>query len=327
MESELAPWAGQPSSLGTISESPADESATLDAFDMMEAMLDGGDPPPPPPLPPPAVPPSKRGPSRRRFSVALSSGALEGLDFSTFEESAGTAPVIEEVEAEEDTEYLTVTCPAGVVPGQALYVTTPDGHEIEVVVPDDVGEGDDFEVCVRIEQPAEAAETTAAAAAAAEEEQEQEEQEEQEQEEQEHEQEQEQEQEQEEEAEAETETATETKEGAEVDADAQPGREGAEAEVDGLAGLGLKELRVRAVEGGVAVEDIDEAMESVDPKAAMVDLILVCQMIEMQAMPFQLLCALCAQLNLLRASLDHVLAVPASPSACPVCLLPYLSFN
>ena len=67
---------------------------------------------------------------------------------------AGSSAVIDEVEAEEDAEYLTVACPAGVGPGDALYVTTPDGDEIEVVVPEGVGEGDEFEVCVKVDEAA-----------------------------------------------------------------------------------------------------------------------------------------------------------------------------
>lgn len=41
---------------------------------------------------------------------------------------------------------LSVVCPDGVHAGETLFLTTPDGQELEVVVPDGVGPGDAFEL-------------------------------------------------------------------------------------------------------------------------------------------------------------------------------------
>jgi hypothetical protein len=47
-----------------------------------------------------------------------------------------------------DEQYLIVTCPHDVSAGQLLYVTTPLGREIELVVPDGIVPGDEIEVMV-----------------------------------------------------------------------------------------------------------------------------------------------------------------------------------
>ena len=39
-----------------------------------------------------------------------------------------------------------MTCPEGVESGDNILIDTPDGDELEIVVPDGVSAGDDFEV-------------------------------------------------------------------------------------------------------------------------------------------------------------------------------------
>ena len=82
------------------------------------------------------------GGSRRRFSVALKSGEMEQF--------------VQEIEAEDDgseetgVEKLSVVCPDGCGPGDPLYVTTPSGQEVEVLVPEGIEPGDEFEVEVAL---------------------------------------------------------------------------------------------------------------------------------------------------------------------------------
>jgi hypothetical protein len=98
---------------------------------------------------------SPSGGPRRRFSIALSKGALDGL--AQGENMADVDAVLDVVEMDDaDAEFLTVTCPAGVSPGETLYVTTPDGDELEVIVPEGVGEGDEFDVSIKIDAYVEA---------------------------------------------------------------------------------------------------------------------------------------------------------------------------
>ena len=72
---------------------------------------------------------------RRRYSVALQPGELEQF-----------VQVVEEPQGDCGLETLTVVCPEGVSAGDMLYVSTPDGDEVEVAVPEGVGPGDEFEV-------------------------------------------------------------------------------------------------------------------------------------------------------------------------------------
>ena len=72
---------------------------------------------------------------RRRYSVALQPGELEQF-----------VQVVEEPQGDCGLETLTVVCPEGVSAGDLLYVSTPDGDEVEVAVPEGVGPGDEFEV-------------------------------------------------------------------------------------------------------------------------------------------------------------------------------------
>lgn len=41
---------------------------------------------------------------------------------------------------------ITVTCPAGFQTGHVLYVTTPEGEELEIPIPDGVETDDEFDV-------------------------------------------------------------------------------------------------------------------------------------------------------------------------------------
>ena len=81
-----------------------------------------------------SVCPQPAGP-RRRYSVALQPGELEQF-----------VQVVEEPQGNCGLETLTVVCPEGVSAGDMLYVSTPDGDEVEVAVPEGVGPGDEFEV-------------------------------------------------------------------------------------------------------------------------------------------------------------------------------------
>ena len=46
----------------------------------------------------------------------------------------------------EEARTILVTCPEGVESGDNILIDTPDGDELEIVVPDGVSAGDDFEV-------------------------------------------------------------------------------------------------------------------------------------------------------------------------------------
>ena len=48
----------------------------------------------------------------------------------------------------DDSDYMLVSCPEGVVPGQLILVTAPDGRDVEAMVPEGICPGDEFEVYV-----------------------------------------------------------------------------------------------------------------------------------------------------------------------------------
>ena len=75
--------------------------------------------------------------SKRRYSVALAAGGLDQF-LQTIE--------LPDTVDEEAEETLNVVCPDGTVAGDTLYITTPDGEEVEIVVPEGVEPGDDFEL-------------------------------------------------------------------------------------------------------------------------------------------------------------------------------------
>eukprot|EP01045_Picozoa_sp_COSAG04_P006096 COSAG04_NODE_295_length_17731_cov_1811.367287_6_plen_805_part_00 len=50
-------------------------------------------------------------------------------------------------------DVIYVDCPAGVGPGDLLAVNTPSGETVEVVVPDDVAAGDQFEILLAVNAP------------------------------------------------------------------------------------------------------------------------------------------------------------------------------
>ena len=78
--------------------------------------------------------------TKRRYSVCLSPGDLDAL--------TTVVPAEDQLNEDGDVDYVSVTCPEGVVAGQLLYVTTPDGRDIEVEVPDDIEAGMEFECFV-----------------------------------------------------------------------------------------------------------------------------------------------------------------------------------
>ena len=87
---------------------------------------------------------------RRRYSVALAPGALD--DFLAV---VDVPPSVGEEESALDAaggsshdalNTLRVVCPDGVSPGDALFVQTPEGQEIETAVPEGITPGDEFDV-------------------------------------------------------------------------------------------------------------------------------------------------------------------------------------
>lgn len=65
-------------------------------------------------------------------------------------EEASLSVATEEAAADaadaEEARTILVTCPEGVESGDNILIDTPDGDELEIVVPDGVSAGDDFEV-------------------------------------------------------------------------------------------------------------------------------------------------------------------------------------
>jgi hypothetical protein len=53
-----------------------------------------------------------------------------------------------DVQDELDADYMLVTCPDGVSAGQSILVTTPDGRDLEIEVPEGIEAGDGFEVFI-----------------------------------------------------------------------------------------------------------------------------------------------------------------------------------
>ena len=49
-------------------------------------------------------------------------------------------------EAEDAPQTMVVVCPEGCGPGDAIVVSNHDGAELEVLIPDGIHEGDEFEV-------------------------------------------------------------------------------------------------------------------------------------------------------------------------------------
>ena len=82
-------------------------------------------------------------PAGRRYSVSLASGAVD--DFVAVLE---VPEATEEGDMQEEvaTNSMRVICPEGVAAGDALYIQTPEGHEITTTVPEGVEPGDEFEV-------------------------------------------------------------------------------------------------------------------------------------------------------------------------------------
>jgi hypothetical protein len=99
------------------------------------------------PEPQPAAPAQQQHPppNKRRYSISLGSGELasviQTIDVDAAPEEGGEA---EDQAAVQTT--LLVVCPEGVEAGMALWVTGPDGREVEVAVPEGVGPGDEFEL-------------------------------------------------------------------------------------------------------------------------------------------------------------------------------------
>ena len=101
----------------------------------------------------------KRAGGRRRYSVALQSPVM--LDNVVQEV---TAEEQEPEQKDEGVEMLSVECPEGVVPGDTLFIQTPDGEELEIVVPEGMAPGDSFDVAVAAGGPEEEQDGAAAGA-------------------------------------------------------------------------------------------------------------------------------------------------------------------
>eukprot|EP01043_Picozoa_sp_COSAG02_P012568 COSAG02_NODE_486_length_21363_cov_22.137509_11_plen_1562_part_00 len=78
------------------------------------------------------------------YSVSLSSGTDDFVQIVPDRRSLAAEGENDEAAQEEECEEesFQVTCPEGVEPGQLLYVTTPLGREIELIIPEGVGPGD-----------------------------------------------------------------------------------------------------------------------------------------------------------------------------------------
>ena len=74
----------------------------------------------------------KRSSRQKHYSVSTSSGGPATVQVKA---SGGPNP-----------DAITVTCPAGFQAGHVLYVTTPDGEELEIPIPDGVETDDEFDV-------------------------------------------------------------------------------------------------------------------------------------------------------------------------------------
>jgi hypothetical protein len=62
------------------------------------------------------------------------------------EASVATEEAAADAADAEEARTILVTCPEGVESGDNILIDTPDGDELEIVVPDGVSAGDDFEV-------------------------------------------------------------------------------------------------------------------------------------------------------------------------------------
>ena len=83
-------------------------------------------------------------PAGRRYSVSLASGAVD--DFVAVLEVPSEATEDGDTQEEVAADSMRVICPEGVAAGDALYIQTPEGHEITTTVPEGVEPGDEFDV-------------------------------------------------------------------------------------------------------------------------------------------------------------------------------------
>ena len=96
--------------------------------------------------------PAASGGGKRRFSVALQPGDdmsqfLQEIaaDLSSWQPGMHARHDAAEADAE-GVQTLTVVCPDDVSPGDALSIQTEDGDELEIIVPEGVEAGEEFEV-------------------------------------------------------------------------------------------------------------------------------------------------------------------------------------
>jgi hypothetical protein len=82
------------------------------------------------------------------------SAMMSSISPDAFSPSVGT---MSESEFDDDTglDYLVVECPAGAVAGDFVLVMTPDGRDIEIMIPDGIVSGEEFEVFVGDREDAE----------------------------------------------------------------------------------------------------------------------------------------------------------------------------
>ena len=66
------------------------------------------------------------------------------------EEEAAKSDAAATDDGVDDAEFMLVACPEGVVPGQLILVTTPDGRDVEAEVPEGISAGDEFEVFIGV---------------------------------------------------------------------------------------------------------------------------------------------------------------------------------
>ena len=90
-------------------------------------------------------------PDGRDMEVTIPEGMEPGDELEIeIEISTEEAMGVEEAEDEEEEEgsimLVTILCPAGLGPGGSTLIGLPDGRELEVIIPDGVEPGDEFEV-------------------------------------------------------------------------------------------------------------------------------------------------------------------------------------
>ena len=81
-----------------------------------------------------------------RMADEAAAAAAEAAATAAAEEAAAAADGA--AGGGEESDFMPVSCPEGVVPGQLILVTAPDGRDVEAEVPEGISPGDEFEMFV-----------------------------------------------------------------------------------------------------------------------------------------------------------------------------------